>query len=76
MIVGNYALLEATDIDPGTLFTLQSAVLSNFKEAPYLVTFWYHIFGSDVSELKVYEWDGVKRSDPVFTSDPAMATSE
>ena len=71
LVPGAYILLEATDVEPGSEFELQSEDLSvSGRPAPYRVSFWYHSFGAHASKLTVSEWDGTVLSDPIWEAPP------
>ena len=55
--VGYYALLEATDNDPGENFNLYTAPLPHFGTGPYKMTFWYYMYGEHMGYLRVYGVD-------------------
>ena len=60
--------LEATDAEPGTEFNLLSPNLQTWGDPPYMVTFWYHVFGETPAKLEVFGWDGEKLTEePIWT---------
>ena len=52
---GTYVYVDSTEGPPGTTYMMSTLDLSTISPAPYMVSFWYHSFGSDMSRLNVYE---------------------
>ena len=52
---GFFIYLESSNIPPGAVFRLISVKLTVFGPPPYLLTFWYHMYGKTMGSLSVRE---------------------
>ena len=43
----------------GESVQIATAVLKAFSPAPYMITFWYHSYGEDMSTLRAYEMTAI-----------------
>ena len=53
LVSGQYYYMEATDVQPGTSHRMYTPWFDPDK-GPYQLSFWYHMQGTDVGDLKVY----------------------
>jgi hypothetical protein len=66
--------VEATGGKPGAVYELISPDLTLHAPGPYIVTFWYHVYGTQPGTLSAFEWTGTTKNGPLWTADKA-ATS-